>query len=86
MESLGNSFIVCVILLILSVPNVTKYYYHDKGSVQFYTQDKRGVDSVVWAYIVLAHEADTVKMGDSLAFLLSSVFLILQNVVIFTQK
>ena len=47
--------LISLFLIILCVPNVTKYSYHDTGSVQLYSQHKGGVVSVLWEHVVSAH-------------------------------
>ena len=58
-NSLEFSFVVSMLLLIFYVPTVTKYSYHEIGSVQLYTKHKGGLVSVVWDYVVSAHGAAT---------------------------
>ena len=79
--------IICVILLILCVPDDSKYSYHDTISVKLYSKHKIGVVSVVWEHTVSAHGAATAKSGGSLnILLLLYVFIMLQKFVIFTNN
>ena len=53
-------FVISLFLSILSVPNVTKYSYHETGSVQLNAQHKLVMVSSVWEQIVSPHGAATV--------------------------
>ena len=52
---LAISFVVSWFLLILYVPIVKKYSYHDIGTVLFCVQTEVGPLSVVWEHVVSAH-------------------------------
>ena len=58
-ESLGHFFGFSLFLLILLLPNVSKKYYHGKGSDKLFAHKKGGLVGVSWDNVVSAHGSAT---------------------------